>query len=185
MKRNLTRNSRGQRCHESRPHPRRQISFFSAAAAARLGLGSVRKLGLGSSARPWLLFKRVATCRARQTRRNRAAGSISWWSPVRARGRGRFRPVGPTCLRLRSTGPAWQWKKRGGRWRSAAGLVRQWAGRVPGPCGGEKKGRKGAGRGEKNNWAFGPRPERESLSLFLFLFSFKNKPIPKHFQNQI
>jgi hypothetical protein len=123
MKRNSTRNSRGQRRDESRPHPRRQISFFSAAAAARLGLASVPKLGLGSSARPWLLFKRVATCGASQTRRNRAAGSISWWSPVRARGRGRFRPVGPTCLRLRSTGPAWQWKKRGEK-SAGAGLLR-------------------------------------------------------------
>ena len=40
-----------QRCDETRLQPRRRSCPFSATAAARLGLGSVPKLGLGSSAR--------------------------------------------------------------------------------------------------------------------------------------
>ena len=51
------------------------ISFFLAAAAARLGLGYVPKLGLGSSARPWLLFKRAHDLRGKPTRGTRATGA--------------------------------------------------------------------------------------------------------------
>jgi hypothetical protein len=59
---------RRQKFTESGTQPRRRSCPFSATAAARLGLGSGPKLGLGSSARPWLLFKRPQPCASSQAR---------------------------------------------------------------------------------------------------------------------
>ena len=88
--------------------------FFSAAAAARLGLGCVPRLGLGSSARPWLLFKR-APSRALHTEREEFRADFLGQSPVSPRpevgdaANHRVPPGGD----LRSWGPLVNGKKRG------------------------------------------------------------------------
>ena len=82
--------SRRQRCDETRLPPRRRSCPFSATAAARLGLRSVAKLGLGSSVRPWLLFKRLPSVHYKPSARSpgRIAQTESGFLTAGGRGRG-------------------------------------------------------------------------------------------------
>ena len=136
MRRNSARNSRGQRRDESRLHLRRRSQSFSAAAAARLGKDLRQGLGWGSSARSRALFKGVMTCGAsqngRSARPDRSPGGVRCGHEVGERPDQWAPPSNESGAR----DPLGSGRREGeGCWRSAAGLVRQWAERAPGPRG--------------------------------------------------